>query len=102
MADYALQQTLGGQKTAAVAAGAGTADVVVSAVPGRVTKIVTTTTGSASLELYDHATASAGAKLVWKSPTVQTTGDNITLDLPLGLGLVAKQVSGSAAVTVYV
>lgn len=102
MADYSTLQTGGGQKTAAVAAGSGTADVVVSALPGRVCRLVITTAGTAALELYDHASASSGAKLIWKSgatPAVDT--DNITLDIPVANGIVAKQANGSAAVTIY-
>jgi len=102
MADLSKLQTDGGQKTAAVAAGSGAADVVVSAKPGRINRIVITTAGTASLELYDHASATAGAKLVWKSgatPAVDT--DNKTLDIPVANGIVALQASGTAAVTIY-
>lgn len=101
MADSSLLQSSGGSLTTAVAAGSGTADVVVSAYPGRVNRIVITTAGSAALELYDHASASSGARLIWKSgatPAVET--DNVTLDLPVQYGIVAKQASGSAAVTI--
>ena len=101
MSDLALQQTSGGTKIAVVAAGAGTADVVVSALPGRINKVlVTVSASSAALELYDHASASSGAKLLWKSATDATAGDVITLDIPVTNGIVAKQVSNSAGVTI--
>jgi len=101
MSDLALQQTSGGQKIAVVALGSGTADVVVSTLPGRINKVlVTASATSAALELYDHASASSGAKLLWKSSTSATAGDVITLDIPVTNGIVAKQVSNSAGVTI--
>jgi len=101
MADLSMPQTTGGQKTAAVIAGVGAADVVVTAVPGRVCKLVVTTAGTATLELYDHATASSGAKLVWKSVATPAVGTIYVLDIPLQYGLVAKQANGSAAITAF-
>lgn len=100
MSDLALNQTSGGQYVAAVGAGAGAADVVVSAYPGRVNRVLVTTAGTAALELYDHASASSGATLIWKSIATPALGDALTLDLPVANGIVAKQASGSAAVTV--
>jgi len=92
MSDLAQNQTSGGQKVAVVAAGAGTADVVVSALPGRINKVlVTASASSAALELYDHATASSGAKLLWKSATDATAGDVITLDIPVSNGIRANE-----------
>ena len=100
MSDYSYLSSDGGQKIAAVAAGAGAADVVVSAKPGRVCRLVVTTAGTAALELYDHASASAGATLIWKSIATPAVGDSLTLDIPVQNGIVAKQASGSAAITV--
>ena len=102
MSDYARLDTDGGQKSAVVAAGTTGADAVVFAKPGRITRIVITTAGTAALELYDHATATSGAKLVWKSgatPAVDT--DNATLDIPVANGVVALKANGTAAVTIF-
>jgi len=101
MADFSSPQSNGGQSNAAVAAGSGAADVVVSAAPGRVCKVVIIAAGSAALKLYDHATATSGAKLIWASPATTVAGDQYTLDIPVANGIVALQASGSplAAVT---
>lgn len=85
----------------AVAAGAGAADVVVVASgPGVLNKVVCSTTGSAALKIYDHASASSGAKLLWTSSTTLAQGTVTELNIPFYNGLVALQASGSAAVTV--
>ena len=101
MADYSFVQSLGGTKRGAVAAGSGAADVVVSAKPGRICRLVVTTAGTAALELHNHASTSSSTTLVWKSAATPAVGDIITLDLPVSAGIVAKQANGSAAVTVY-
>lgn len=101
MADYSAMHAVGGQKSAAVAAGSGAADVVVSAKPGRITKLVFTAAGTAALKLYDHASASSGAKLLWVSATTPAAGDVITLDIPVDNGCVALQANGTGACTVY-
>lgn len=100
MPDFAKNQTLGGQAITAVAAGSGAADVVVSSKPGRVNHIVVTTAGTAVLKLYDHASASSGAKLIWSSAATPAVGDVLKLDIPVDNGIVALQANGSAAVTI--
>lgn len=100
MPDFSNVHTDGGQKTGVVAAGSGAADVVVSAKPGRINRVVVTTAGTAALELHDHATASSATRRVWKSIATPAVGDVLTLDLPVANGIVALQASGSAAVTI--
>jgi len=88
-------------KTVAVAAGSGTADVVaVSTGPGVLNRVVVTTAGTAVLSLYDHASASSGAKLLWSSAATYALGTVTELNIPYELGLVAVQANGSAAVTI--
>lgn len=99
MADLAIQHTDGSHKTGAVAA-SSTGDVVVSAKPGRICKLVITTAGSAALELYDHASASSGAQLVWKSPATTVLGEVYTIDLPVANGIIGKRASNTPAYTV--
>lgn len=101
MPDYSAQHSNGGQKSAAVAAGSGAADVVVSAKPGRITKVVFTAAGTAALKLYDHASASSGAKLLWTSVATPAAGDILTLDIPVDNGCVALQANGTGAATIY-
>lgn len=99
MADYSFQQSSGGQKTNTVAA-SSTGDVVVSSKPGRICKIVITTAGSASLELYDHASASSGATMVWKSPATTVLGETYTVNIPVANGIIGKRQSNTPAYTV--
>ena len=61
-ADTVLQQSTGGQFTAVAAAGA-TGAVVISAVPGRLCRIVVTTLGTVATIIYDHASAASGTAL---------------------------------------
>lgn len=98
MADLSIIQTAS-HKTGTVAA-SSTGDVVVSALPGRINKIVITTAGSAALELYNHASASSGAQLVWKSPATTVLGEVYTVNIPVSLGIVGKRQSNTPAYTV--
>lgn len=100
MADFLHPHTTGGQKADDVAAGSGAADVVVSDTPGRVCKLVVTTTASAALELHDDESASATADIVWKSAADIAAGSIIDLQIPCSKGIVLKQANGSAAVTI--
>lgn len=88
-------------KSVAVAAGSGTADVVaVSTGPGLLNRVIVTTAGTGVLSLYDHASASSGAKLLWSSAATYALGTVTELNIPYELGLVAVQSNGSAAVTI--
>jgi len=100
MADFALNTTTAGQKSAAVAAGAGAADIAVSAKPGRISRIVIIAAGSAAITLYDHPTASSGAKKVWASPATTVAGDQYIVDIPVDNGIVAVQANGSPLVNI--
>jgi len=85
----------------AVAAGSGAADVVVVASgPGVLNRVIVTTAGTAVLALYDHPSATSGAKLLWASAATYALGTVTELNIPFELGLVALQANGSAAVTV--
>lgn len=85
----------------AVAAGSGAADVVVAASgPGILHRLVVTTAGTAVISIYDHPSASSGAKLLYSSAATYALGTVTELNIPFELGLVAVQANGSAAVTV--
>ncbi len=102
MADRALVQSSGGTKKTAVAAGTGTADVVVSALPGRLNRLVVTTAATSAVsEIHDHATASGSGREVYISADNLAVGDVLTFDIPMANGIVVKQVNNSAALTVY-
>ena len=60
MADPSLFTSYGGTSYAAVAAGAGTAAVVVSANKGRCCKVIVIATGTAAISIYDNASAASG------------------------------------------
>lgn len=100
MADYSTLHSQGGTATTAVPAGSGAADVVVSSKPGRLTKIYFIAAATATLELYDHASASSGAALIWKSPTTVALGVQYDVDIPVANGIVALQANGSGLVCV--
>jgi len=94
-----LLATLGGRLTAAVAAGVGTAAVVVKANPGRLCKITVTTLGTAALSFYDNAAAASGTVL-FTIPASAAVGTIYDVQMPAAAGIVAGQVSNSPAVTV--
>lgn len=85
----------------AVAAGSGAADVVVAASgPGILHRLIVTTAGTAVISIYDHPSATSGAKLLYSSAATYALGTITELNLPFELGLVALQANGSAAVSV--
>lgn len=91
--------TPGGSQTAAIAAGTGTAAVVVKDTAGRLCKVLVTAAGSAALTFYDNASAATGT-VIGVIPATAVAGDLYTLDIPAANGIVAGQVSGSPAATV--
>jgi hypothetical protein len=99
MADKSLIQTTAGQHYTAVAAG-GTGDAVVSAEPGRACKVVCTAAGTASFEIYDHASASASGTLIYKSPADTEAGSMFDLQVPVAAGIVFKKAAGTPACVV--
>lgn len=87
------------RQTRAVAAGTGTAPVVVKATPGILTTVVVTAAGSAQLNIYDNPSAASGTILA-AIPASATVGQIFAVHMPANLGITAGQVSGSPAVTV--
>lgn len=85
----------------ALAAGTTGADaVIVASGPGILNRVICTTLASAALSIYDHPSASSGAKLLWTSSATLALGTVTELNIPFELGLVAVKANGSAAATV--
>jgi hypothetical protein len=83
---------------AAVAAGAGTAAVVVKASKGYLKGVLVTATGSANLLLYDNASAASGT-VIGFVPSTATLGQYFVTEMPATNGITAGQLSGTPAVT---
>lgn len=89
----------GGGAYKAVAAGTGAGNVVVSAVPGRLVKIVVVTTNTAAISLYDNASTNSGTVL-FTVPANAGSGTIYSLDIPTVNGIVAAQVNNSPTLIV--
>ncbi len=103
MADLSMLFSTGGQFTTPVAAVTATSGgpVVISSVPGRLSRISITAAGTgAVLALYDSATTATGTVLFTTAATTQTLGAVTSLELPAAIGIVASQITGSPGVTI--
>lgn len=84
-----------------VAAGVGTAAVVVKSSPGYLKGVVVTATGTAALSFYDNASTASGT-VIGIVPASATLGQYLQMEMPAGNGVVAGQLSGTPAVTASV
>ncbi len=83
----------------AVAAGVGTAAVVVKAAPGELVTIVVTATGTAAVSIYDNAAAATGTVLM-VIPANAATGAIYNLNMGANNGITVGQVNNSPALTI--
>ncbi len=103
MADLIQMQSAGGQLSKALVAVAGTSggNVICTAVPGRMCKIVVTSAGTgASLTFYDSATTNAGTVVYVTAATTQTLGTVTDINIPLANGLVVNGTTGTPGLLV--
>jgi hypothetical protein len=90
--------TAGGVTTVAIAASFAT-DTVVKATPGRLCKVLVTTTGSNPLTIWDNASGHTGTIIgaFAASPTVGTVA---TFDMPAANGITVQGNAANPAVTI--
>lgn len=92
--------TVGGRVTAAVAAAAAAA--VIKANPGRLCRVLVTSSGTAQLNFVDAATAgqAAAGTVIGLVPASAAIGSSYDLQMPAVLGIWAASGAGTPAVTV--
>lgn len=84
--------TAGGSSTAAVAAGVS-GNTVVKASPGRLCRVLITTTGTNPLQIFDNATTNSGT-VVGAFAASPAVGTVMSFDMPAANGIT---VAGNAA-----
>jgi hypothetical protein len=93
----AVQQAL---KNMAIAAGTGSANVVIRGSGGYLSGALCTAGGStANLLIYDHPSSNSGT-VIGVIPSGATAGQYFPFNMPAMSGITAAQVNGSPAVTV--
>lgn len=92
---WSVQQSLTNR---AVAAGAGT--TVIKAFPGTLTTVVITAAGTASLQIFDNASAGSGTLLL-TSPATTTLGQIFNVFGAAVNGMTALGASGTPGFTVF-
>lgn len=97
MADKSAQGSNGGQYTAAVAAGAGGAAVVLTGA-GRLCKVIVMTAGSAATDIYDSLAAS-GTKIL-TIPATPTVGTVYDVQIPVAVGIFPAGATNTSGLTV--
>jgi hypothetical protein len=90
--------TSGGVTTVAIAAGTS-ADTVVKATPGRLCKVLVTTTGTNPMSIWDNASGHTGTVIgaFAASPTVGTVA---SFDMPAANGITVQGNAANPAVTI--
>ena len=89
--------TVGGQFSQAVASGANT--VVIKAAPGRLCRLVITTAGTASVTIFDNASAASGTVL-FVSPATTSIGTIFDIQMPAQAGITVLNPASSPGFTV--
>jgi hypothetical protein len=88
-------------RTKAVATGA--ANTVVSAVPGRLRRVLVTSagTGTGNVIFYDHATTNSGT-IIGQIPATVAVNTYYEFEMPAAAGIVCQNVANGPALTVSV
>ncbi len=87
----------GGQTTAIAAATA--TDTVVKAAPGKLCRVLITTSGTAAVEIFDHATAGSGKKIGHIAANA-AAGTVATFMMPAANGITVKGDANLPAMTI--
>ncbi len=95
-----IQNEQHGSLTKVVAVAASTAsDTVIKAAPGRLLRILVTTTGTNPMTIHDNASAGSGT-VIGALPASPAVGSSYQFDLPAGAGITVKGNSNNPAVTI--
>jgi hypothetical protein len=89
--------TFGGKFNQAVASAAGT--VVLKAAPGRLCRIIITVAGTASVSVFDNASAASGTAL-FISPATTSVGTIFDIQMPAQLGITVSNPASGPGITV--
>lgn len=87
-----------GAKTTAIAAGTATATVV-RATPGRLVRVLVTTTGTNPLNIYDNATAGSGT-VIGCLPASPAVGSVYTFSMPAKNGITVGGHANNPGITI--
>ena len=90
--------TDGGSSIKAVAAGTS-GDTVVKATPGRICRILITTTGTNPMQVFDNASAGSGT-IIACLPASPTVGTTYVFGLPASAGITVKGHASNPGVTI--
>lgn len=90
--------TFGGKQTTAIAAGTST-DVVIKATPGRLCKVLVTTSAAAAIVIYDNASGHTGT-IIGSIAASAPAGTIIDLQMPASNGITFAGIASSPAFTV--
>lgn len=90
--------TPGGTTTVAIAAGTS-ADTVVKATPGRLCKVLVTTTGTNPMAIWDNASGHTGT-IIGAFAASPTVGTVVAFDMPAANGITVQGNAANPAVTI--
>ena len=88
--------THGGASTFAVT---GTTGLNIKSSPGRLVRVIVTTTGSAVTNIYDNATNAASGTIIGVIPAASAVGTNIEFNMPAAVGIACPAQTNAAAFT---
>jgi hypothetical protein len=88
----------GGMQTAAIAAGTAT-DTTVKAGPGRLCRVLVTTTGTNAMQIFDNASGHSGT-ILGALPANPTVGQVYSFQMPAQSGITVKGDANNPGVTI--